>query len=385
MSELDALRAEIDDIDAQLTALFLRRMDVTERVGAYKQAHGLPVLDPDREREVLAKKAALTGDQARKADVTALYESIMAISRRQQRHLVREGEPGGDYARIRDALAHVRAPLAAPRVLYQGEPGAYSDEAAARFFGEEVPRTHVATWEAVFTALEEGRADYGVVPIENSSTGSINQVYDLLSKYGHFIVGEQTVKVEHCLAAPRGASLEGIREVCSHEQGLLQCAGYLKAHPDWVQRPRLNTAESALFVSRQGDPARAAICSRRAARLYGLEVLAGPINSNRENYTRFVVVSPQPELREGRDKLSALCVLPHHSGSLHALMTIFAVNGLNLLKLESRPIPGRSWEYQFFLDFTGDVAAPGMDGALRELCQTAEGFRLLGNYRSSGG
>ena len=118
MSELDALRAEIDDIDAQLTALFLRRMDVTERVGAYKQAHGLPVLDPDREREVLAKKAALTGDQARKADVTALYESIMAISRRQQRHLVREGEPGGDYARIRDALAHVRAPLAAPRVLY---------------------------------------------------------------------------------------------------------------------------------------------------------------------------------------------------------------------------------------------------------------------------
>lgn len=385
MSELDTLRAELDSIDAQLTALFLRRMDVTAQVGAYKRERGIPVLDAGREKEVLAKKAALTSDPARKADVTALYESIMAISRRQQRRLVREEAASGDYARIQRALARQRAPLAAPRVLYQGEPGAYSDEAAARFFGEEVSRTHVATWEEVFTALREDRADYGVLPIENSSTGSISQVYDLLAQYGHFIVGEQTVKVEHCLAAPPGASLEGLRAVYSHEQGLLQCAAYLKDHPDWSQHPRLNTAESALFVSRQADPSQAAICSRRAAQLYGLDVLAGPINSNTENYTRFVVVSPLPELREGRNKMSAMCVLPHRSGSLHELMTIFAVNGLNLLKLESRPIAGRSWEYRFFVDFSGDLTGPGMDGVLLELCQTAEEFRLLGNYRSSGG
>ena len=190
MSQLDELRGQIDDIDAQLTALFLRRMEVTEQVGRWKQANGIPVLDTAREREVLAKKAALTDDPARKDDVTALYEAIMGISRRQQRKLLTE-TGNGDYQRICAALRTARKPLEEPRVLYQGEPGAYSDEAAGAFFGEAAHRSHVATWEAVFQALKEGRADYGVLPIENSSTGSISQVYDLLAQYGAYIVGEQ--------------------------------------------------------------------------------------------------------------------------------------------------------------------------------------------------
>ncbi len=383
MSELDLLRGQIDDIDAQLTALFLRRMEVTGRVGAYKQKNGIPVLDAAREQDVLARKVAAVDDPARKSDVTALYEAIMGISRRQQRNLVREAG-NADYSRIRAALDGCRAPLPRPRVLYQGEPGAYADEAAAGFFGDAVPRERAETWEDIFVALKEGRADYGVVPIENSSTGSISQVYDLLAQYGHSIVGEQTVKVDHCLAAPRGADLAGIRRVYSHEQGLLQCADYLKAHPAWEGFPRLNTAESALYVAQAGDPAQAAICSRRAAELYGLDVLAQHINANDSNYTRFVVVSPVMELRPGRDKVSALFIVPHRSGSLHEIMTIFAVNGLNMMKLESRPIVGRSWEYRFFVDFTGDLTAPGLDGVLLELSQTAEGFRVLGNYKSSG-
>lgn len=383
MSELDLLRAEIDEIDSQLTALFLRRMAVTGRVGDYKQKQGIPVLDAAREKDVLARKAALVEDPARKSDVTALFEAIMGISRRQQRKLVAE-VGNDDYRRIRAALEGCRPPLEQPRVLYQGEPGAYADEAAAAFFGEDLPRDRAETWEDIFVALKEGWADYGVVPIENSSTGSISQVYDLLAGYGHSIVGEQVVKVDHCLAAPRGADLAGIRRVYSHEQGLLQCADYLKAHPDWAGHPRLNTAESALYVAQAGDPAQAAICSRRAAELYGLEILAEHINANDSNYTRFVVVSPVLELREGRNKVSALFVVPHRSGSLHEIMTIFAVNGLNMMKLESRPIVGRSWEYRFFTDFTGDLTAPAMDGVLRELSQTAEGFRVLGNYRASG-
>ena len=378
MSQLDELRDRIDTIDAQLTALFLQRMEVTEQVGRWKQANGIPVLDTAREREVLAKKAALTDDPARKDDVTTLYEAIMAISRRQQRKLLNEAG-NQDYKRIRAALDNVRSPLAAPRVLYQGEPGAYAEEAAARFFGEEVARSHVATWEAVFRALKRGEADYGVVPIENSSTGSINQVYDLLAEYGAYIVGEQTVKVDHCLAAPAGASLERITTVYSHEQGLLQCADYLKGR-GWTCVPRLNTAESAQFVSRSGEPGQAAICSPRAARLYGLEILAEHLNANDHNYTRFVIVSPVPEHRAGSDKVSVLFTLPHRTGSLHAFMTIFAVNGLNLMKLESRPIVGRSWEYLFFADFIADLTAPSMDGVLLELTQTAEGFRVLGNY-----
>ena len=382
MSQLDALRAEIDDIDARLTSLFLQRMEVTERVGRWKQANGVPVLDAAREREVLAKKAALTDDPARKDDVTALYEAIMGISRRQQRKLLTE-TGNGDYQRICAALRTARKPLEEPRVLYQGEPGAYSDEAAGAFFGEAAHRSHVATWEAVFQALKEGRADYGVLPIENSSTGSISQVYDLLAQYGAYIVGEQTVKVDHCLAAPAGAVLDGITAVYSHEQGLLQCADFLKDR-DWARMPRLNTAESAQFVARSGSPGQAAICSPRAARLYSLEILAEHISDSDSNDTRFVVVSPVMERRSGSDKVSILFRLPHRAGSLQELLTIFAVNGLNLLKLESRPIPCRSWEYRFFADFSGDLTAPGMDGVLLELTRTAERLRVLGSYRSSG-
>ena len=378
MSQLDALRGQIDHIDAQLTALFLRRMEVTEQVGRWKQANGVPVLDAAREQEVLAKKAALTNDPARKDDVIALYEAIMGISRRQQRKLLTEAG-NGDYQRVCAALRAARPPLEHPQVLYQGEPGAYSDEAAGRFFGETVSRSHVATWEEVFQALKCGEADYGVLPIENSSTGSISQVYDLLAAYGHCIVGEQAVKVDHCLAAPAGASLDGITTVYSHEQGFLQSADFLKGR-GWTCVPRLNTAESAQFVARSGRADRAAICSPRAAEHYGLEILAAHLNANDCNYTRFVIVSPVPERRPGSDKVSVLFTLPHRTGSLHQLMTTFAVNGLNLMKLESRPIVGRSWEYRFFADFTGDLAAPGMDGVLLELTQSAEGFRVLGNY-----
>ena len=382
MSELNGLREAIDALDARLTELFLQRMELTRRVGEYKRAHGIPVLDPQREREVLAQKTALVADPALRDDVAALYEAIMGISRRQQRRLVNEAG-NQDYARIRGAMDGARAPLEHPRVLYQGEPGAYADEAAARFFGEDLPRSHVGTWEEVFQALQRGEADYGVVPIENSSTGSINQVYDLLAQYGHSIVGEQTVKVDHCLAAPAGARLDGVTTVYSHEQGLLQCAGFLKGR-GWTCVPRLNTAESAQFVARSGSPGQAAVCSPRAARLYSLEILAEHISDSDSNDTRFVVVSPVMERREGSDKVSVLFRLPHRAGSLHELLTVFAVNGLNLLKLESRPILGRSWEYRFFADFSGDLTAPGMDGALLELFQTAEQLRVLGNYRSSG-
>ncbi|WP_294473404.1 bifunctional chorismate mutase/prephenate dehydratase [uncultured Intestinimonas sp.] len=382
MSELNGLREAIDALDARLTEFFLQRMELTRRVGEYKRAHGIPVLDPQREREVLAQKTALVADPALRDDVAALYEAIMGISRRQQRRLVNEAG-NQDYARIRGAMDGARAPLEHPRVLYQGEPGAYADEAAARFFGEDLPRSHVGTWEEVFQALQRGEADYGVVPIENSSTGSINQVYDLLAQYGHSIVGEQTVKVDHCLAAPAGARLDGVTTVYSHEQGLLQCAGFLKGR-GWTCVPRLNTAESAQFVARSGSPGQAAICSPRAARLYSLEILAEHISDSDSNDTRFVVVSPVMERRSGSDKVSILFRLPHRAGSLQELLTIFAVNGLNLLKLESRPIPCRSWEYRFFADFSGDLTAPGMDGALLELFQTAEQLRVLGNYRSSG-
>lgn len=379
MDELNRLRSEIDAVDAQITELFTRRMALTQNVGEYKLAHGMRVLDASREAEVLAKKTAQV-PEGLKSDITTLYESIMAISRRQQRRLVREEDPW--YDELRAAMDHVRLPLREPRILYQGEAGAYAEEAAVKFFGEACDRRNVPTWEDIFLALKAGRADYGVLPIENSSTGSINQVYDLLSRYGAYIVGEQTVRVNHCLLAPGGADLTSVREVWSHEQGLLQCGEFLNSHPDWYCRAAANTAAAAKLVAQSGDVGMAAIGSRRCAALYGLDILAEGINSNAENYTRFVVVAPVMELREGRNKISALFTLSHESGTLYRILTVFAAAGLNMVKLESRPIPGRPWIYRFFVDFTGDLAAEGMEGVLRELSQSSETFRVLGSYKA---
>ena len=291
------------------------------------------------------------------------------------------GAEAAGYAPYLPDRARAREPVARPRVVYQGEPGCYSEEAAAGFFGDGTDSKGLPWFNDVFAALDRGEADYAVVPVENSSTGSIRQVYDLMAQYHYFIVGEWQVKVEHCLMALPGVGLDGIKTVYSHEQGLMQCEKYLDAHRDWARVPTLDTAGSAKLVAETGDPTAAAICSRRAARLYGLNILAEGVNYNSMNHTRFAVVSPVPELRSGRDKISAMFRLPHQSGSLHEILTIFAVQGFNLLKIESRPIPGRGWEYLFFLDFTGDLAADGMDGVLHELSQLAAEFRILGNYR----
>lgn len=382
MDELKSLRDEIDVIDRQIAALLQQRMGVTYRVGQYKVRNHMNVLDEAREKQVLEAKAALSDDPAMQNALTTLFEAIMSISRKQQRKLVQESDSW--YDRYQEDRAQARVPLTDPRVLYQGEQGAYTEEAAVRFFGENVKRDRVDTWEEIFLALKEGRADYGVLPIENNSTGSINQVYDLLARYGAHIVGEQTVKVEHCLMAPKGATLERITDVYSHEQGLFQCDEYLKDHPAWDGHTMLNTAIAAKFVAESGDTTKAAIGSKRAAALYGLDVLAEAINFNSENYTRFVVVSPVMELREGADKISALFTLPHKSGTLHNIMSVFAVAGLNMMKLESRPVVGKSWEYLFFVDFTGNLEDPDMDGVIHELTQTASGFRVLGNYKACG-
>ena len=344
MTELEGYRQEIDRIDGELVKLFLERMAVTGKVGEYKQRAGIPVLDAGREKQVIAAKTALTDDPARKADIAALYESIMAISRRQQRHLVREGAEDAGYAAWLADLARAREPVACPRVVYQGEPGCYSEEAAAGFFGDDVDSRGLAWFTDVFAALERGEADYAVVPVENSSTGSIRQVYDLMAQYRYSIVGEWQVKVEHCLMALPGVELDQIQTVYSHEQGLMQCEKYLDAHRDWKRGPTLDTAGSAKLVAETGDRTAAAICSRRAARLYGLNILAEGVNYNSMNHTRFAVVSPVPELRTGRDKISAMFRLPHQSGSLHESLTILTVHGFNLLKIETRPIPGRGWE-----------------------------------------
>lgn len=382
MDELQDLRRDIDAIDRELVELFRRRMDVTARVGAYKRSRGVPVLDQERERQVLQNKGELAGEALRPAVIT-LYQTIMALSRRQQRDLMGQGADNPGVLRWREAQDSARRPVAAPRVVYQGEPGAYSEQAALDLFGPGADTAGLEQFEDCFLALREGRADYAVLPIENSSTGAIRQIYDLLTQYECYVVGETAVKVEHCLMALPGATLGSITHVYSHEQGLFQCERYLNAHPGWKQVPQADTAGSAKMVADSGDLTRAAICSARAAQLYGLNILARGINHNTHNTTRFVVVSPKLELRPGADKISTLFVLPHQVGSLHEVLTVFAVHGLNMVKLESRPLPGQSWQYMFFLEFTGAPGDPAVGDALHELAQTTGEFRVLGWFPSN--
>lgn len=385
MSEMESLRREIDQIDEKLVRLFEDRMAVTQKVGEYKAREGLAITDYQREREVLVNKRALLQDLALSGDVTALFQTIFALSRKQQ-NLILHGD-GTGAAGFHSLLAELKAtrqPVPNPRILYQGVPGAYSEEAAARFFGEEVPRFQKERWEDVFQALRDGDADYGVLPVENSSTGAVVEVYDLLQKYHSFIVGEQMLKVNHCLLAPEGAELNTITEVFSHPQGLFQCKDFLNEHPNWLQTPMPNTAMAAKYVAEGNDPSKAAICSSRVASLYGLKILHDSVNFNKENYTRFLVISPKPERRTGSNKISLLFDLSHESGSLYKVITVFAEHGLNLLKLESRPMVGRSWEYRFFMDFTGHLDDPGMQAVLKEAAQCATEFRILGNYRADG-
>lgn len=233
MCELDTLRQEIDRIDKEMVALFERRMAVTQQVGEYKQKVGMAVLDKTRHRAVLESKAELVTKPELKTDVTLLYETIMGFSRRQQRKIVREGAEAESFTRIRAAMEHRREPVENPRVVYQGEPGAYSEQASRNFFGDDVNVVGLKQFEDVFLAIRDGKADYGVVPIENNSTGAIRQVYDLLAKYEFSLVGETTVKVEHCLAAPKGADESTITHVYSHEQGIFQSEEFLKQYPAW--------------------------------------------------------------------------------------------------------------------------------------------------------
>ncbi len=382
MEDLQSLRGQIDQIDRQMVELFRQRMDVTRRVGLYKAEHGLPVLDQERERQVLLEKGELAGEELRPA-VTTLFQTIMALSRRQQRDMLREGADNPGLHRYLEARSHIRTPVDHPRVVYQGVPGAYSEQACLNFFGPQVEAEGVEQFEHAFQTLRDGRADYAVLPIENSSTGAIRQIYDLLSQYEYFIVGETTVRVEHCLMALPGATLDTITHVYSHEQGLFQCEQYLAAHPGWRTVPQADTAGSAQMVASSRDMTKAAICSERAAQLYGLNILARGINHNSRNTTRFVVVSPWMELREGADKISTMFLLPHEAGSLHEILTIFAVRGLNLVKLESRPLPERSWEYLFFLEFNGHLDQQITAGVLHELAQTTGDFRVLGNFQSN--
>lgn len=265
-------------------------------------------------------------------------------------------------------------------IAFPGPEGSFSQQAAVSFFGEDKHYRPYETFGGVLAALSGGEAGYAVLPIENSSAGGVLETYDLLLKYRLHIVGEQVAAVAHHLLAVPGSTLQSIREVHSHPQALAQCRGFFAAHPSIVPVPSLNTALSARSVKEWGDISKAAISGGLAARLYGLEVLQENIHDNPYNTTRFVVVSREPEPLHKPDKATVTFLVANQVGSLAKLLTCFAEHGVNLSKIESRPIPGRSWEYFFFADFEGAMDEAELTQALEAAACCARELRLMGRY-----
>lgn len=373
--DLLELREQIDAIDRQIVSLYEQRMDICSQVAEYKIETGKKVFDRQREMEKLASVKALTHNAFNSHGVEELFEQIMSMSRKLQYQLLAQHGSMGKLPFIGvDELDKSRA-----RVVFQGAEGAYSQAAMTQYFGEQIKSFHVDTFRDAMSAIDEGSADFAVLPIENSTAGIVSEIYDLLVEFENYIVGEQIIQVCHCLLGVPGARIQDIRTVYSHPQSLMQSSRFLSGY-DWKQISMQNNAFAAQKVAKEGDPSQAAIASEYAARVYGLEVLRQGVNQEQDNSTRFIIVTNQKIFRKDAGKVSICFELPHQSGSLYHMLSHFIYNNLNMCRIESRPIEDRSWEYRFFIDFEGNLADSAVKNALRGLRDEARNMKILGNY-----
>ena len=376
--ELSELRQEIDRIDSEIFRLFDERAKVSEGVAAYKRDHGMRVFDPVRERAKVADAAGRAPEDLR-TYAQVLMELLMEASRSRQHALLGDSSDEGALALFDEARA--RTPEVFPtsaHVVCQGVEGAYSQIAACRLF--RVPSiTYFSTFEGVFRAVRDGFCDYGVVPIENSSAGSVNAVYDLLAQYRFSIVRSLRLKIDHQLLAKPGTRLADITEVHSHEQAVAQCAGFLERLGCRV-RVAPNTAMAAELVAKSDRRDVAALSSRACAGLYGLDVLESDVQDTDHNYTRFIVISSQPQVFPGATRTSLMLTVNHEPGSLYRVLERFYALDVNLVKLESRPIPGRDFEFMFYFDLDCPAGSRPLDVLLDALDDVCERCTYFGTY-----
>lgn len=375
--ELADYRKEIDALDAQIVAAFERRMSAAGHIAEYKKAHGLPVLDVAREREKLQALVSAAPEDMHEY-IASLYSLIFELSRSEQHRLI--GTESPLPAAIRRALDETPQLFPAEaNVACQGVEGAYSQLACERLFKR--PNVfYCASFEAVFAAIDKGFCRYGVIPLENSTAGSVNAVYDLMMKYDFRIVRSVRLKVDHNLLARRGAEIDGIREIYSHEQAISQCADFLGTLPG-VRIVRCeNTAAAAKLVAESDRTDIAALSSRECMELYSLSCLKASVQDKGSNFTRFICISKEPEIYPGADRTSLMMTLPHKPGSLYKLLSRFYALGINLNKLESRPLPDRNFEFMFYFDLDTSVYSPQFMQLMGELDDTCESFSYLGSY-----
>lgn len=379
MIDLSISRQQIDQIDNQIVALFEQRMEAAKEVAKYKMETGKAVYDKEREEQKLEKLTSLAHGEFNECAVRELFTQIMSISRKYQYGMLARGDAAGGFSKTERLEVKKGS-----KVYYFGAAGSHTQQAMEDYFEtDNITGISCQSFQGVMEAVERGEAAYGVLPIENSSTGGITANYDLLLNYKNSIVGEYVMKIDQCLVALPGTAPEEIRTVYSHPQGLLQAGRFMESHPEYEGVEYGSTAAAAQKVAAEGDRTQAAIASRRAAKEYGLEVIADSIQQEKNNCTRFIIIGREPLYTEDSTKL-ALCIeLPHQSGTLYRILSHFIYNDLNLTLIESRPIPGRNWEYRFFLDVEGNLEEAAVQNALRGIREEAAFLRVLGNFRTS--
>ena len=376
-NELEQLRGQIDQIDDKIIALFKERMQVSDEIAMFKKEHDMPTLAPGRERALLARVAEEAGEEF--ADYTeSLFRTIMAASRSYQN--VRAGKKSQVYESVKEALENT--PQLFPqraRVACQGIEGAYSQIACDSIF-KSSSIMYFKSFDNVFKAVESGMCQYGILPIENSTAGSVNTIYDLMLRHNFSIVRSARLKVSHNLLAKYGTKLSDVKEIFSHEQAINQCAAFLAGMKGVKVTVVENTAVAAKMVAESEDPGVAALSSRFCAEHYGLQTLQANVQDQDNNYTRFICISKKPEIYPGADRTSFMMIISHKPGSLYNVLSKFYALGINLRKLESRPLPDREFEFMFYFDIESSVYAPEMEKLFLDLESESEEFRYLGTY-----
>ena len=373
MDDLESYRKEIDSIDSEITRLFEKRMDIVLKVAEYKRLNNLPIFHKGREDAVIKKNVARLENKDYEKEIEKFFNGLMEVSRElQSRKLNRE----------KDSFKFKKKNISKEDVIgFLGPQGSFSEEAFLKYFGEDNKSIAYEDFEDIFIALKNGDIDYGVLPVENSSTGGINEVHDLLVKYGFYIIGEESIRIDQHLIGIHGAKISDIKEVYSHPQGFSQTSEFLKLYNDLKLIPYHNTATSAKLIKELNDKSKAAIASSRAAKIYDLDIIKEEINNIKSNYTRFIIIGKELLKEDDADKISVVFSLEDKAGTLYRLLRYFAENNINMITIESRPIKNENWKYFLYVDFEGSLENSEVVKTLKSVEESSEYFRVLGWYK----
>lgn len=368
--DLNEIRMQIDDIDTQLLRLFLERMDLSKNVAAYKKKNNMPIFQGDREQQILDRISSLSPKEYR-SGAQLLFTNIMDIGKSLQSAQLHDCSLPEFQVADDDSITGIK-------VACQGVSGANSEVACDRMFSEP-SISFYESFEDVFEAVQKGEVEYGMLPIQNSTAGSVMQTFDLMSRYNFYIHRTISIKIDYCLAVNKGTAFDDITNIYSHEQALKQCSNFLNENDGIMAIPYSNTAAAAKLVSGSNMPY-AALCSEECANIYGLDIIKTDLQNSDDNYTRFICIKKNLSIVNGADIISVSLSIPNTPAALYRLLTKFAVGGLNLLRIESKPIASRNFDVIFYLDFAGSVNDESVAKLLVDLEDDLSFFKFLGNY-----